>query len=215
MNEQNSAQTPPSEDLSNIENEVLLASVGSAAIKFHLKMSNHANFKGRIMQSFAEALEHYESAINSRGEEDECGECYTEDDLLYIKRAIADAILAMLGFPLHLPEKPSLVKVKLKKTGPGFLYVMKNMRSNYVKIGWSTKPEFRETTLQSQEPEIELMGMWEAPRSIEKVLHARFQRHHMRGEWFDISPDDVRQIFEGKADQGAAIPAASSNGEDL
>jgi len=72
-----------------------------------------------------------------------------------------------------------------------FVYLMKNTRNGYVKIGFSKNPQFREKTLQSEEPEIELLISIEATIDLEKELHARFSAYRVRGEWFRLSEHEI------------------------
>ena len=53
-------------------------------------------------------------------------------------------------------EKNSVVK---KESPRGYVYLMMNSRNGYIKIGFTKDyPTYRESTLQSQEPEIELIN---------------------------------------------------------
>ena len=69
------------------------------------------------------------------------------------------------------------------------------------KIGISNKPKHRERTLQSQEPDIELLKVKAFPsrvsaRNVESTLHTQFREKHLRGEWFELNDDDVEYINE-------------------
>lgn len=63
---------------------------------------------------------------------------------------------------------------------PCFLYLMLDSTNNYYKIGISNKPEYRERTLQSEKPTIELVAFKEFPNrkiaeSFEKALHNAYR----------------------------------------
>ena len=75
-----------------------------------------------------------------------------------------------------------------------YIYVMIDYNTNYYKIGRSNKPEIREKTLQSEKPTIELLGKWEAKVQTEKLLHNHFDNKRVRGEWFDLSAEDLKNI---------------------
>jgi hypothetical protein len=75
-----------------------------------------------------------------------------------------------------------------------FVYLMKNTRNGYYKIGRSKKPGYREKTLQAEEPEIVLEWKLEARPEDEKHLHQMFAKKRIRGEWFELEIDDVRWI---------------------
>ncbi|QIK54472.1 hypothetical protein G7051_09010 [Dysgonomonas sp. HDW5B] len=74
------------------------------------------------------------------------------------------------------------------------VYLMLNKNNNYIKIGKSKKPRFREKTLQAEEPDIEIIASWLAPAYIEKELHSKFTEKRMRGEWFDLLFSDLKII---------------------
>lgn len=77
----------------------------------------------------------------------------------------------------------------------GFVYVMVNRRNGYHKIGFtSSKPEYREKTLQAEEPEIDLLFACWADFGAEADLHERFAKFRVRGEWFNLSPLQVMVI---------------------
>lgn len=71
---------------------------------------------------------------------------------------------------------------------------MLNKQNNYIKIGKSKKPVFREKTLQAQEPDIELIASWVAPPYVEKEFHNLFKEKRMRGEWFNLKFSDFKII---------------------
>lgn len=71
---------------------------------------------------------------------------------------------------------------------------MKNHRNGYIKIGFSVNPKAREKTLQSEEPEIELLEKWPASMVDEMVLHQRYAAKRIRGEWFKIDAGDIAII---------------------
>ena len=71
-------------------------------------------------------------------------------------------------------------------------YIMCDKNTGFYKIGKSTKPKFRERTLQSEKPTIELIMVFKA--DVELNLHTRYKRKRIRGEWFILSPDDLIDI---------------------
>lgn len=74
------------------------------------------------------------------------------------------------------------------------VYLMLNRRNGYYKIGESNNPKFREKTLQSEEPEIELQWWTNASLEDEDYLHWHFHSKRIRGEWFSLTLDDVEFI---------------------
>ncbi len=71
---------------------------------------------------------------------------------------------------------------------------MKNLRNGLHKIGRSLSPLKREKTLQSEEPEIEMVASWPGKTSDEYDLHKRFASKRIRGEWFNLDESDVLSI---------------------
>jgi len=83
---------------------------------------------------------------------------------------------------------------KKKEPKATFLYMMIDGHTNLTKIGISKNPTDREATLQGQMPLLELFWQCESERSEETQLHEFFDEKRVRGEWFDLSMDDVRYI---------------------
>jgi uncharacterized membrane protein YhaH (DUF805 family) len=85
--------------------------------------------------------------------------------------------------------------------GACHVYLMTDTTNNYYKIGISNKPYYREKTLQSEKPTIELIASKKYPvrkiaESIEKSLHSVYDKKRIRGEWFNLSENDVKNIIE-------------------
>lgn len=81
-----------------------------------------------------------------------------------------------------------------------FVYIMRNNTNGAYKIGISKKPEYREHTLQSQEPDVTCVFQLEFPnrekaRDVERDMHLKYATYHMRGEWFAIPPQMVNQVM--------------------
>lgn len=85
---------------------------------------------------------------------------------------------------------------KRKPEKSGNVYLMLNERNGYIKIGFTTgRPEHREHTLQSQEPEIKLINIFRG-RTIndERNLHRIYDHKRVRGEWFNLNQEEVLDI---------------------
>lgn len=116
------------------------------------------------------------------------------------KLDIADAVLRLVALKTS-PEEQAFKdrknwqaeKVTLRA---GFVYLMQNCRNGYTKIGFSTNPRYREKTLQSEEPEVELVGYWPGTLAKELALHIQFSRKRVRGEWFNLTQDEINEIQE-------------------
>ena len=87
-------------------------------------------------------------------------------------------------------------KVESVEFRNSFVYLMHNKTNGYYKIGKSNNPKFRERTLQSQEPDVELIAKWEVDSNEEKLLHKKFKDKRVRGEWFALDEEDVNYIEE-------------------
>ena len=76
---------------------------------------------------------------------------------------------------------------------------MIDIMNGYYKIGLSNKPEFREKTLQSEKPTIQLIASKKfTERKIaliaERTLHNKYSHKRRRGEWFQLDPEEVNEI---------------------
>lgn len=89
-------------------------------------------------------------------------------------------------------------KYKDRKEKDSYVYIMTNKRNGYSKIGISNNPKYRESTLQSQEPEVKLIfkRIVVNPRDSEKKLHNHYSEHRLRGEWFDLTPEQIEECKE-------------------
>jgi hypothetical protein len=76
---------------------------------------------------------------------------------------------------------------------------MIDLTNKFHKIGISNYPEYREKTLQSEKPMIELLCPKKYPsrriaESIEKALHSTFNEKRIRGEWFELDESEIDEI---------------------
>lgn len=98
--------------------------------------------------------------------------------------------------------KEELEMATLEKTGNSstcYVYLMNDTTNNFYKIGISNKPKYREHTLQSDKPTIELICAKEYPtraiaEAIESALHRVYGNKRIRGEWFNLDTSDVEDI---------------------
>ena len=106
------------------------------------------------------------------------------------------------AFILYFPELDRYVNKHNKNTPKSsktyskdtYIYLMIDYNTNYYKIGRSISPLDRERTLQSEKPTIELLDKWEASTYAEKMLHDYFNDKRIRGEWFDLTKNDLKII---------------------
>lgn len=81
-----------------------------------------------------------------------------------------------------------------------FLYLMNDTSNGFYKIGISNSPNYRERTLQSEKPTIELLDSKEFPSrkiaaAFELALHKSYENKRIRGEWFELSNSDINEIL--------------------
>lgn len=72
-----------------------------------------------------------------------------------------------------------------------FIYLMEDLRNKTFKIGKSKTLGKRERTLQSEVPQIVMRFSIPAEEAREKELHERFDAKRIRGEWFELSQDEL------------------------
>lgn len=81
-----------------------------------------------------------------------------------------------------------------------YVYLMIDTTNNFHKIGISNNPKYREKTLQSDKPTIELLHKKSFPNRriaevLEKTLHITYSNKRIRGEWFDLDDDEINEII--------------------
>jgi len=150
-----------------------------------------------------------------RAEKDDNGNFFLFDGLYYVpSREIVETFLqaakntlslsddAVLSYNQNnrLEQESEMVSVSsvIPTKAPNFrrtkLYMMRNARNGYVKIGISDHPEFREKTLQSEEPEIELIFVQKTDSRVEEMLHLHFADLRVRGEWFRLTAQHIEDV---------------------
>ena len=101
----------------------------------------------------------------------------------------------------ELPQRSINDNSKEFKFNWCYVYLMKDISNGYYKIGISNTPEYRERTLQSEKPTIEMLACKKFPtrkiaESIESALHTSYSQQRLRGEWFNLTDADVAAIIE-------------------
>lgn len=81
-----------------------------------------------------------------------------------------------------------------------YVYLMHDSINNFYKIGISNSPEYREKTLQSEKPTIVMLCFKQFPKRkiaeiLEKTLHETYANKRIRGEWFNLNEEDVKDLF--------------------
>jgi hypothetical protein len=93
-------------------------------------------------------------------------------------------------------DKTAIAEMELlrKSKFDCFVYLMEDLRNKSFKIGKSKTPGKRERTLQSEIPQIVMRFSIPIDDVHEKQLHEHFSEKRKRGEWFELSNDDVAWI---------------------
>lgn len=80
-----------------------------------------------------------------------------------------------------------------------YVYLMRDKRNGYYKIGISRSPNYRERTLQSEVPKVELIAKKKfvnrkIASAIEKAFHNLYSHKNRRGEWFSLDTEDIEEL---------------------
>lgn len=74
------------------------------------------------------------------------------------------------------------------------VYLAKDYKSGLIKIGYSKNPIFREQTLRAENPMIDIFCIILGDRYLEKYLHDKYQDFRIRGEWFKLCTEQIKEI---------------------
>lgn len=70
------------------------------------------------------------------------------------------------------------------------IYFVHALGTNYVKIGFASRPMRRLHGLQTSSPhELKMLAVTVGTIADERAMHKRFKAHHVRGEWFMMIDD--------------------------
>lgn len=135
--------------------------------------------------------------------------CCRTDNLILTEtlsiKAVKDFMVKYLALSSKIervePIKTEQKDENDKQNQPCYVYLMIDTVNNFHKIGISNKPKYREHTLQSDKPSIELLYAKKYPsrliaEGIEKGLHKAFEAKRIRGEWFDLDEHEIQTIKE-------------------
>lgn len=102
--------------------------------------------------------------------------------------------VAAEDFEGTLIQNNSLLSEGTSEEDSRIIYTYLMLDGKYVKIGKSKNPKFREATLQAQKPSIELYATTNS--NIETYLHKLFDKNRVRGEWFELSNEEIVGIIK-------------------
>lgn len=158
-------------------------------------------------------LKHWKFSQTKMAKESVVGGLWNkEEDAKYMPQAFqqyAQAFVDVLHTAVPQYSFPKKEEVKAKRASdnnqvnimlePCYVYLMKDIANGYSKIGISNKPSYREHTLQSEKPTIELVCAKQFPSrkialAIESAMHATYDAKHIRGELFNLDEIDIEEI---------------------
>lgn len=129
---------------------------------------------------------------------------YTKDLLQAVTKNLASEY-SNLVLENDINYSPLIERVESKSvtkdsTEECYVYLMIDTTNNFHKIGISNNPKYREKTLQSDKPTIELLHKKSFPNRriaevLEKTLHITYSNKRIRGEWFDLDDDEISEII--------------------
>ena len=111
-------------------------------------------------------------------------ESYKKDGRIFIPVTEVERILNRSTAREKAPDR---VKNAVKE-----LYLIKDKRNGYYKIGISVDAICRESTLASEKADYKLVGVWNYLSEYEKEWHKYFDAQHIRGEWFALTKAQIR-----------------------
>jgi len=113
------------------------------------------------------------------------------------------------GYKLHNLKTVISVFAQLNngcesERGASVVYVVKSNLNGLVKIGTTTNFKKRRSNIEnSSGSDIEVLAMFYGSLDLEKQLHRQFADKRKRGEWFQISDDDLNAICSCAREFGA------------
>lgn len=81
----------------------------------------------------------------------------------------------------------------------GYVYIIGNREHGWYKIGKSTRPKIRLNALKILLPfEVDLIALWQTNQHsfLERSLHEQMDEQCINGEWFNLSLENLKSIFE-------------------
>ena len=111
---------------------------------------------------------------------------------------IIDELVNQLQIEINYPKNNTYIS---EGNDICYVYLMHDLSNGYYKIGISNKPDYRERTLQSEKPTIEMVCAKEFPNrsiahALESALHKVYKDKRIRGEWFVLDQSDVIDLLK-------------------
>ena len=120
--------------------------------------------------------------------------------MMRLAETYREAVNSFVDGYVPLLSRESLMDLKSIKEERCYVYLMMDTVNGFFKIGISVDPSYRERTLQSEKPTIELIASKSyvnrsIATAIEKGLHEAFIQKRLSGEWFERSDKDLKDII--------------------
>ena len=124
-------------------------------------------------------------------------EKYIETKDVFFKNEIFKILYSKLKPYVYLNDKQFEIQInrirnEIKTTTIYKTYIIKDYNTGFYKIGKSRNPRIREKTLQSENPNIEIVKVFN--NDIEKLLHDSYKQYRLRGEWFNLNNIQIKYI---------------------
>lgn len=142
------------------------------------KMKTFEGYKKAISKAYNDYSE-LELEFNNWRQQNNLDYFGRDVDTQQIKSKAASKIYQEYEYNIHQEKSRSI-------------YLMKCCRTGNYKIGIGKNPTQRESTLQNEKPDIKLVGSWRGMAKHERAWHYYFSDQRIRGEWFELTPSQVR-----------------------
>lgn len=149
----------------------------------------HAEFDIRI-DRFYFRYDDWERIVNNQ----------ENDDLLRVESSKDAWSKWKHQFSTFNDNKRNIYSLFNKEATKGYVYVIKQGEENLYKIGYTKNADIKKrlSQLQTGNPySLEIVGYFQcAGQATEKALHSLFSVHCKAGEWYNLRPQDVKNILD-------------------
>lgn len=107
-------------------------------------------------------------------------------------------IFEQIGVDMNFNVIDFLIKNNIN-TQTSNLYIIRQKDTNFFKVGITTDIEKRFSAIQNGNPadlEIKYNENFFLCETIEKNIHKHLELFHVRGEWFQMTPNKLKQLIE-------------------
>jgi hypothetical protein len=120
--------------------------------------------------------------------------CIMEKDI--IEKILKEKTLNLFSLEWYELTSNEIANKLLNKEGNGYVYIIRTLNSTHVKIGKTINITNRLKSLYTNIGDIYLFGYIYCVdySKIETELHRKYKDKRIRGEWFDLSKEDIEDI---------------------